>query len=159
YGGITFSRDNNFIYYVLVEAGDYRHLSLYQLPIFGGSGRKILDNVFSPVTFSPDGREMAFVRRLESGGLAIIYFGNEGTNERTIATHQAPEIFENSGPAWSPDGTLIACGVERKDEQNQLHYALVGVNIKDGKETTFNQIPLQSIQQVEWLPDGSGVLA
>ncbi|GEM_PF-254605 len=158
YSGLTFSRDNNFIYYVLVEAGNYRRLALYQVPVFGGSERKILDNVFSQVTFSPDGKEFAFVRRLENGATALMIANADGSGERTVATHQSPERFDNSGPSWSPDGSLIACGVERADEQGKLHYQIAGIRVSDGKEAPLTSTVWATTQEVEWLPDGKGLL-
>jgi serine/threonine protein kinase/Tol biopolymer transport system component len=159
YGGLTFSRDSNFIYYVVVEAGYYRRLSLYQVPVFGGSERKLLDNVFSPVTFSPDGKEFAFVRRLENGATSLVIASADGSSERSLATYQSPERFDNSGPAWSPDGSLIACGVEKADAEGKLQYALVGVAVSDGKESLLTTAKWRTTQQVEWMPDGKGLLA
>ena len=61
YWGITFSRDGNFIYYVRVDK-ENPHGALYQAPALGGNARKLLVNIASPVTFSPDGKQLAFTR-------------------------------------------------------------------------------------------------
>jgi WD40 repeat protein len=53
YNGLTFSPDGNFIYYV---QGDV----LYQTATFGGSTRKLWEGVSTKITFSPDGKRLAF---------------------------------------------------------------------------------------------------
>jgi hypothetical protein len=65
YTGLTFSHDGNFVYYV---RGDVRrpfcrnNCWLYQVPVLGGSSRKLIGGVDTPVTVSPDGQRLAFVR-------------------------------------------------------------------------------------------------
>jgi eukaryotic-like serine/threonine-protein kinase len=58
YLGISFSRDGNFIYYVRSEPEGV----LYRTPTQSGDVRKLLVNVDSPITFSPDDKQIAFVR-------------------------------------------------------------------------------------------------
>ena len=55
YNGLTFSPDGNFIYYVQGNV-------LYQTATFGGSTRKLWEGVSTKVTFSPDGKRLAFLR-------------------------------------------------------------------------------------------------
>ena len=54
YSGLTFTQDGNHIYYVR-----YEHNSpmahLYQVPTFGGTSKKLISDVDSPVSISPDG--------------------------------------------------------------------------------------------------------
>ena len=51
--GLTFSRDGNYLYYV-------KDSTLYQMPVLGGTTRKLIAPVARPVTFSPDGLQLAF---------------------------------------------------------------------------------------------------
>src|SRR6266702_4794952 len=62
YYGSTFSKDGDYIYYVLGEPNNPATRALYQVPALGGASRKVIENVASPVTLSPDGMRLAFVR-------------------------------------------------------------------------------------------------
>ena len=57
---VTLSMDGEWVYYVkdVTPAGE-----LYVCSIRGGQSRKVLGDIASPVTFAPNGKEFAFVRR------------------------------------------------------------------------------------------------
>ena len=107
FGQSTFSPDGNYIYYLRNERGRVSGV-LYQVPVLGGTSRKVLENV-SRISFSPDGKRFAFVRRYVSEGEdAIILVNADGTDEQKLATRKHPDYFL-PGAAWSPDGQTIAC--------------------------------------------------
>ena len=108
-GGTTFSRDGELVYYSLFESNDPLG-TLYQVGVLGGTPRRILAGVTSPVTFSPDGKQIAFVRPSSSES-DLMVANIDGTGERKIATRRLPAYFSFvGGAAWSPDGKTIACG-------------------------------------------------
>src|SRR2546422_2485108 len=81
YYGITFSKDGNYIYYVMGESNNPTTRALYQVPLFGGASQKVIEQVASPVSLSPDGTRLAFVR----GGptqTALVVANADGTGER-----------------------------------------------------------------------------
>src|SRR4030095_6145670 len=59
YSSLSFSPEGTFVYYLEnhAETG-----SLYRVSKLGGGQRRILENVNTAVTFSPDGSQLAFVR-------------------------------------------------------------------------------------------------
>src|SRR5688500_17970729 len=61
YAAITFSKDGEYIYYRVGEP-NLSSRTLYQVPKLGGAPRKVMENVGSPVSFSPDGTRLAFAR-------------------------------------------------------------------------------------------------
>src|SRR5262249_60453046 len=63
FGGTTFSPDGNFVYYHQFSK-DEPTGALYVVPTLGGVPKKVLTNISSPVTFSRDGKQIAFVRVL-----------------------------------------------------------------------------------------------
>src|SRR5581483_5584495 len=59
--GVTFSLDGNYIYYSKADKGAIEG-TLYQIPSLGGAPRKLLSQVDSSISLSPDGKQMAFIR-------------------------------------------------------------------------------------------------
>lgn len=155
YRGVTFSRDGNYVYY----ANSYKNDpvgALYQVPVLGGTGRKILEGIDGPVTFSPDGKRLAFVREyLSKAERALIVANVDGTGEQKLATRKNPDYFVRRGPAWSPDGKIIACpaGSNIGSYQN-----LVEVQVESGSEKPISTHKFVEVGQVAWLPNGTGLL-
>src|SRR5690242_3451695 len=59
--------------------------SLYQIPVLGGTPRKLVDSLDSPVTFSPDGRQIAFVRNdAVIGESSLILADSSGAHETKL---------------------------------------------------------------------------
>jgi Tol biopolymer transport system component len=51
----------SFIDYVAIESGE-RAPSLWRLPFLGGTPRRLANSVWSATDWSPDGKQIAFVR-------------------------------------------------------------------------------------------------
>ena len=59
YQGLRFSPDGNYLYFVRGEPG--RALKyLYRAPVLGGAPQKLVTDVDTNITFSPDGRMVAY---------------------------------------------------------------------------------------------------
>jgi len=103
----TFSRNAEFVYFVAQEKpGDQN--ALYRVSTLGGAPVKILTAVHSPVSFSHDGRQMAFVRYNEQTKEdQLVAASADGSAERILLTRTDPEGL-SLGLAWSPDGKFIA---------------------------------------------------
>ena len=154
-GGTTFSRDGEFVYYSMFYKDDSLG-TLYQVPVLGGSPRRIMAGVTSPVTFSPDGKQLAFVRpsAVES---YLITASSDGTGERTIATRRLPDYFSFvGGAAWSPDSKTIAVGAG--SFSGNLSATIVTVPAAGGTETKFTSQNWVSVSRLLWLDDGSGLV-
>jgi serine/threonine protein kinase len=75
----------------------------YRIPSIGGEPRKLLDNV-EDAGWSPDGRQLAFVR-FEGRGTKIGVASLEDGTSRVIREVESAHLHS---PSWSPDGKTIA---------------------------------------------------
>ncbi|HEX3085172.1 MAG TPA: DPP IV N-terminal domain-containing protein [Pyrinomonadaceae bacterium] len=157
--GLTFTRDGNYVFYVSQRQNQLA--ILYQVPSLGGAADKLLDDVDSPVTFSPNGKQMAFIR-FSPGNASIIIANIDGTSERTLVTTRAGDALR-LGPngvlplSWSPDGEIIAAPVSINS--TQWDQTVYGFRVQDGAgvQLTANHWP--ALGRIEWEPRGKGILA
>ena len=155
--GIAFSPDGNDLYYVIKANLDRG--TLYRIPVLGGTPTKILEAIDGPVSFSPDGKQLVLIRAgFPAAGQSSLVIANiDGSNERTLATKQSPEMVSPiffGGPSWSPDGTLIATSVAKVGGTSRV--ALFSV--ADGKEVDFPAEPWPFAARVLWTPDMRNLL-
>ncbi len=156
YRGMTFSRDGAHVFYVVQEQ-NYPTQVLYQVPVLGGVPRRILKDIDSPVTISPDNKRLAFVRRYrEQNEHAVIIAGIDGSNERKLASRKGPDFFSGNGPDWSPDGKIIACPAGTNTGGRRLYIAAIDVN--DGKEKPISDQTWAGIGRVSWMRDQMGLI-
>src|SRR5271170_5298956 len=109
YAGITFSPDANYIYCVRRDEEEHTLASLYSAPMLGGTPRLLIKDVDSPITFSPDGQNFAFLREdHDSPTFELIVAKADGspdrTQDRTLFKDVTLEGAGDYSPAWSPDG-------------------------------------------------------
>jgi serine/threonine protein kinase/Tol biopolymer transport system component len=155
FGGLTFSRDGNYIYYVWRERGASIQ-TLHQLPVLGGEPRKINANVDSPVAFSPDGKQFTFIRNQAATGDSHLMTANaDGGGEKTLATRKQPDSYTGT-PAWSPDGKIIA--VSTQGLKGGLHSDVVAIPAAGGPEAAIGTQRWLGVGQPAWLADGSALL-
>lgn len=148
YRGVTFSRDGYYLYFTRSEKGEPG--VLYQLALPGSAPRKIKEGVDSPITFSPNGEQFAFVRLNQTKSeYSLMIAGIDGADERTVATRRDGNTLSVHGAAWSPDGKTIICGSGRWDKG--YHMNLAEVDVESGREKQVGSEEWFTILQVAWL--------
>jgi serine/threonine protein kinase len=160
YVGSTFSQDGNYIYYVVY--GKKSPLGIvYQIPVLGGSPRKIIEDVDTPITFSPDGKRFAFIRQYPRKGETALFIANsDGTGAQKIASRQRPKRFTagtSIGPSWSPREDLVVCPAAGPEGGVDLH-TVVGIDLKTAAESEITRHRWPSVQQVVWMPHNQGLV-
>jgi serine/threonine protein kinase/Tol biopolymer transport system component len=154
YAGLTFSRDGDFIYYVVSQKNSPTNL-LYQIPVLGGAPRKLIEDVGSAVTLSPDGQQLAFIRDFpRQGAQALVIVNADGGNERKLAARKLPNFIKSL--SWSPNGKTLAC-VAGSFVPSYNSY-VVEVSLETGKEKPISSQAWLFMGQVAWLADGSGLI-
>lgn len=156
YVWVAFAPDGAWIYYLALDR-DKGNTALNRVPVLGGPSSRAADDV-EPVGFSPDGRQVAFVRWYDNESRLIIA-GADGANERTLATLRQPEFFRLNwnAPAWSPDGKTIACQTRLIDERGQYE-TVTGVGVGGEVPRPLTAGRWYHTGQPVWLADGSGLL-
>ena len=161
YGGLTFSPDSLHVYYAALRPGS-QPPSLFRVPVLGGTPEKILEgfnvNGPSPVTFSPDGHRLAFVRGGNGDELSLVVADSTGGNERALVTRKPPFIF--GLPSWSPDGKTVACvyGSSERLESSTPYLGVTSFDASNGAETRVTNERWVGVSQISWLPDSKGLV-
>ncbi len=159
YPGLTFSDDGNYIYYGVWDKNKGAS-ALYQMSVLGGAARKLITDIDSAVTFSPDSKQLAFLRGYPSGETALLVADADGSAERKLASTWMPDFFGANGietAAWSPDGKVIVCPAGSTDAKGR-YMTLVEVRVADGSEKPISSERWWQVGRIAWLRDGSGLV-
>ncbi|HEX8189569.1 MAG TPA: protein kinase, partial [Pyrinomonadaceae bacterium] len=159
YRALTFSRDGTYIYYT-VAAKEGAGFDLCQVPTLGGSVRRIRSGVGGGVGVSPDGKRLAFVVADAPSARETLYVaGEDGTDERAVATRDYPEHFSAAvAPVFSPDGERVAFAAETSDA-NGFFIKVLEAEVGGGEPRELTPGKRWSdVGQLAWLADGSALL-
>jgi eukaryotic-like serine/threonine-protein kinase len=157
YDGVSFSPDGDHVYFVTYQTDTYQTEvggvgTLYRVPALGGTPQRILEDVDSRVSFSPDRKKFTFMRGAPARGAAFVMVANaDGSAVRQVASLTGAEKFLLSGPSWSPDGrTILAAAQSLKGIPTSF---IVGIDVATGA-ISRPQGQWQFVGDIEWLPDG-----
>jgi serine/threonine protein kinase/Tol biopolymer transport system component len=131
--------------------------SLYRVPVLGGAPTRIIEDIDSAVTFSPDQKRIAFMRgSMVRGTTELVLADADGGNARVLAAAQPPDQFQSETPAWSSDGrTILAVATSTRPGVPMILYAVVA---QTGSMHTVSEA-WGFVRDVQWLPGGGSFLA
>ncbi len=121
----SFSPDGNYVYFRQAENGLNTDFNLYRSTVLGGTPQVVVRDVDSSITFSSDGRRMAYIRGNdpEAGKYRLLTANFDGTDQKVL--YIASLIILARSLTWSPDGKKIAY------PELQPENALGGINLFD----------------------------
>lgn len=156
YKELAFSPDGNTLYYSKCQPS----CKLYKMPVLGGVETALPVRADCPVTFSPDGKRMAYARVDAVGTeteMSLLVANPDGTGEEVIHSRPGGVTYQNGAAAWSPDGKTIALPI-LVEEGERNYMKVIGVRVADHVELTLTKQRWRWIKDVSWLPDGSSLI-
>jgi serine/threonine protein kinase len=152
YLSVAFSPDGNSIYFIKNEKAEKDVYSLYRAPVLGGNPERVVHNISSDISFSPDRTHFVFMRTNRNAGESdLIIAAADGSGEKLLSK-QTPRV---SQPAWSPDGKSILATELTLDKSGLSE--LVLFDPATGQKQTFKKSD-SMFDSLVWLPDQSGIL-
>jgi Tol biopolymer transport system component/predicted Ser/Thr protein kinase len=164
YGGLMFSREGDFLYVTQSESKDSPLGILYKMPVLGGTKKRLIVDMavesqffVNPVTLSPDGKRVAFLRDSKAMNQTALMVANEdGSEQKQLAVRKWPNLFGGM-VAWSPNGKTIAAAIVSSEAG--IEYAtLVEVPARGGAERPLTQKRWFRVMDLAWVPDGRGLV-
>ena len=157
YQGLRFSPDGNYLYFLRSEAGGDALKFLYRAPVLGGTPQKLVTDIDSNISFSPDGQRFAYLlgNNPTVGQSRLILRSAEGGDEKTLLKGPL-DALDFGGLAWSPDGKTIVVALSLPDGALG---GLEGIDAETGQRNPFLVSKQLYFMKPVWLPDGSGLLA
>lgn len=130
--GPTFSPDGSQIYGVRSDEKDPFFKYLYSIPVLGGKARKLISDVDSPVSFSPDGRQFVYEHCLQpKNDIEVKLADVNGSGERLLAIlHEASGFLSSPVQVGQPDGQTIA--VPALQFGTQRLWSLFSISVTEG---------------------------
>ena len=156
YAHLRFSPDGNYLYFNRSEPGSEELKYLYRAPVLGGTPQKLVTDIDSNITFSPDGRQIAYFRlnNPEAGKERLLLLPVDGGDEKILDNRPINGGWQD--PAWSSDGKTIVCMVIQPGDALS---GLVGFNVATREQNLFFTSASDIVQRPVWMPDSSGLLA
>ncbi len=153
---VSFTPDGNYIMFVRSDKSTVNFRYLYQMPVLGGAPRQVVRDVDSAPAFSPDGRQIAYIRGILSPpGNNLMIAAADGSGEHLLADRKGFSPG-SANVTWSADGQTLAM-VSPETRSNTTQWVLEVISAKTGEVRDLHAFPVQT-QAAAWLPDSSGLL-
>jgi len=154
---VTFSPTGDHVYYTQMT-GDMSVSTLYQVPTLGGQPKKLIEDIDSPITFSPEGDKFAFIRHVPKSNADVILIADAETLEvqPLISSEETDYDFFSMRAAWSPKGDAILVGAGRRQSGFVTGMDVVSISAADKTVRRAVNQDFFTVNNFAWFSDGSG---
>jgi serine/threonine protein kinase len=157
FASLSFSPDGNYLYFR--QAGDKTGLYdlLFRAPVLGGTPKLLGRDIDAHPVFSADGQRIIYIRcnNPEPNKCRWLSANSEGVGEQVLAIRSADTGMPN-GMSWSPDGKRIAFtlafGTSRSSQ------TVPAFDVAKNQEAPMFDLPDKHVSDVNWTPDGRGMV-
>jgi len=156
YKRLAFSSDGSFLYAIRSSEANGAN-SIYKIPLLGGTEKRLVVGVDDVLTFSPDGKKMAFVRFLEAAHSGLVIANEDGSGESILAECKSPPYYCATGIAWSPNNKTIATNAFW-GESGAGRMSPVEFSVQSGAEHSLANRRWAWVGNLAWLQDGRGLI-
>jgi serine/threonine protein kinase/Tol biopolymer transport system component len=157
YSALAFSPDGNYLYFRKAEDALATTNYLYRAPVLGGTPQIVVRDIDSDISFSPDGRRMAYIRANDPdvGKYRVLTANLDGNDEKILLIATAPGNLGPVNLGWSPDGKQIALSLPPISDG----LGAVGIfNLGGDKVERLATFQDKLVNELKWATDGSGLL-
>jgi serine/threonine protein kinase/Tol biopolymer transport system component len=157
YHSLTFSPDGNYVYFRKAGIGTQSEWDLYRTPVLGGTPQLVLRDLDTGITFSPDGRRIAYARANdpEVGKYRLLTANSDGSDETILQiAANRPGTLPRS-MTWSPDGKKITYTVFTLGD---VLATIKSFDVAGKQEEPFASFKNELVLDVAWLPSGQWLL-
>lgn len=153
FGNLQFSLNGETLYFRnerrTTASGD-----IFQVSRFGGATTKILENSWSGIGISPDGKNISFVRLFPNEAKWVLFRKNLTTGEeKAIFERNSPDsIYRTGFPAWSPDGKKIVTVAQEKPAST-----IYVIDAETGESVKQETPRFVQIEQTVWSANGNAI--
>jgi len=158
YRSPKFSPDGNTIYFRKADDRAQTGFSLLRAPVLGGTPQVVVRNIDSDISFSPDGKRIAYFRGNfpETGKDQYLSANADGSDEKVLTVETQAVASAIVPMAWSPDGREIASVLPGASDN---FTAIRFMDPENGKSRTLNGLGPVVLNELAWMPDGRGFVA
>jgi Tol biopolymer transport system component/DNA-binding winged helix-turn-helix (wHTH) protein len=155
-GSTAFSPDGLYVYFTVIDHQSGRG-ELYRVPALGGPQTKLQTGVDSPITFSPDGKRIAFIQfEGDQHKTRLVSAAQDGSDEKVLLSKEGNEWL-GGGPSWSPDGKLIASGLwTGPTSANDQFCTIIGLDSQSAATRPITSQKWEGCGRIAWAGDGKG---